>query len=70
MSERAITEYKIVAGPEYHNVADAVRQAMNEGWQPFGGVSVSITHLPDPMREYRLTVRFAQAMVKYDGDSA
>ena len=65
MSERAVVAYKIIAGPEYHNVADAVRQALDEGWQPLGGVSVSVAHLPDPTREYRLTVRFAQAMIRH-----
>ncbi len=52
-----IEKYKIVEG-ESNNFESRVREAIEEGWQPFGGVSIGI--------DRDMKNAYAQAMVMYN----
>lgn len=57
---RKIVEYSIISAKDPQEVEEAVRAALEGGWQPFGGISRADEGTP-----YYDTY-FAQAMVKYE----
>jgi hypothetical protein len=56
-----IIEYKIVRSNDVEDIDFLVENALADGWQPLGGVSVSLSESD----EYRY-IEYAQAMVKYE----
>lgn len=52
-------EYKIITAPDPDCLEEVVNSEIAEGWEPLGGVSVSLSE----SEEYRYE-RYAQAMTK------
>jgi hypothetical protein len=68
-----ITEYFVCSGPDIEKLHEAVNQSIRNGWQPLGGVAVSINiasasdkYGPTPI----VTGLFCQAVIKETADQA
>lgn len=62
-----ITEYFVCNGPDIGKLHEAVNQAIKNGWQPFGGVAMSVIHqtVTDKHGPQEVAVAlFCQAVVK------
>jgi hypothetical protein len=59
-----ILEYKILADTDIEDLENAVAKQIKNGWQPFGGVSMSFRWDNKGENDYGF-FRYAQAMVKY-----
>ena len=53
-----IKEYRIETSDKSEKLSDLVRNYIQNGWQPFGGVSIAIYENRDKV--------YTQAMVKYN----
>lgn len=66
--DRPITEYQIHTHYHAPSLEESVNEAIKEGWEPFGAVSVARSEYYDPHHgESFENVTYAQAMVKRAG---
>lgn len=56
-----IVEYNAVYASTSSYLTDKVNEAIQEGWQPLGSISVSVSRIG-----YGSTLAYSQAMVKYE----
>ncbi|MEM7430008.1 MAG: hypothetical protein AAF441_28405 [Pseudomonadota bacterium] len=55
-----IVDYLVISKNSPRQLGDAVRRAMQKGWQPQGGVAVSVAVHLGPQHD-----KFCQALVKF-----
>lgn len=60
---RRVVDYKILHALNFDVLADLAKESIEEGWQPLGGISVSLSEAD----EYRYEA-MAQAVVRYSDD--
>lgn len=60
-----IIEYQAIKSQSISKLTKNVSSQIDDGWQPFGGISSAPTSYEDENLEKSDTVMFSQAMVKY-----
>ena len=60
--QERMKKYAIIQSPNIGQLCGAVEKALNEGWEPQGGINMTV--VPVGMVDQKLVVVYAQALVK------
>jgi hypothetical protein len=61
-----ITDYLLLEGDDLADLQGLVRHAISEGWQPLGGVAVSVYTWTDRDGYENRVFSYVQALVRYE----
>ena len=64
--DKKIIDYTLVSGNPKPDFLEKVKQAISDGWTPFGGVSFLQIDVPKINDQKLIGFMFAQAFVKYE----